>query len=688
MRAVIGFMVLFSFLAVTLAAQPLRMGDLTGIQADFQVWGKQASVHNYGLGSAVAVGDWNGDGIDDVAVGNHDQTVNSLNQAGEVYVFFGRANRPRETVDLGIQAADVTIQGLASGAQLGRSLAVGDVNGDGVADLIVGEPFLRRTVSYDAGAVYVFHGRGTWPTVTNSSSADLTVLGGQYGQFGMAVAAGDVNHDGTDDLIVGASEVGVSSTRTRVGQAYAIFTSKTFPARHVIDLAITSPDVTITGRDYADRLGISVASGDPNGDGIADMLVGSPMARPGARANAGEVYVIWGRTTWTPGYHVDLAATTGPQPDLLIEGKNLYDRLSWTMVTGDLNGDGIDDILTGAHRADPPSPRRVEGGIAYVFFGSRSFPANHVINLETATPDVAVYGKAEDDQLGFGCAIGDVDHDGVLDVILSAPRADYPNRDNCGAVYVIRGPFTGPTVRDFALQAADWEIYGPGPEAYLGNGAASLSDEFRSALATGDFNTDAATDIVAGAHRFSPASRAQAGGAFVVLGGFTYWLDPPRVNTTARIQIQAPAYPKHVPAGRGRVRRRGRHCHRHPDVPHQSRRDVLLLADDAGPFPGLCRFHRCPGRGRGPRGHSRCGRPGGIHPVHGVRAARSECALGRGRRGQPHTHHLRALNHTEPRVNPGRWSTPPPPGARGFLWVVASRSFRLLSRVVSVTVCP
>ena len=239
-----------------------------------------------------------------------------------------------ETVDLGIQAADVTIQGLASGAQLGRSLAVGDVNGDGVADLIVGEPFLRRTVSYDAGAVYVFHGRGTWPTVTNSSSADLTVLGGQYGQFGMAVAAGDVNHDGTDDLIVGASEVGVSSTRTRVGQAYAIFTSKTFPARHVIDLAITSPDVTITGRDYADRLGISVASGDPNGDGIADMLVGSPMARPGARANAGEVYVIWGRTTWTPGYHVDLAATTGPQPDLLIEGKNLYDRLSWTMVTG------------------------------------------------------------------------------------------------------------------------------------------------------------------------------------------------------------------------------------------------------------------------------------------------------------------------------------------------------------------
>jgi len=527
-----------------LESQAPRTVDLAGIQADFQVWGKQASTSNFGLGSAIASGDINGDGIDDLIVGNHDATSAAQNQAGEVYVFFGYANRPRETVDLSTMAADVTIGGPASGAQLGRALAVGDVNGDGTQDLIMAAPFLKRSGISDAGAVYVMHGKSTWSSIVSLSSADVTVLGGKdTGRLGKAISAGDINDDGADDLLIGASHVDLPHPRSNAGEAYAVFMSKTFPANHVIDLKVTTPDVTISGRDYADRLGLSVATGDPNGDGIADFLVGSPMARPDSRANAGEVYAIWGRKTWSSLYWVDLASSTGPAPDLLIKGQYLYDRLSWTIACGDLNGDSVDDILTGAHRADPKNPTRTEGGKAFVFFGKTDFPANHVIDLWTESPDMVINGSATNDQLGFGCTIGDVDNDGKPDILVSASRADYLTRTDCGSVYMLRGPFSSKTTVDLGLTSADWEIHGPASDAYLGNGAVSLNDEYRSALTVGDFNGDAIPDVLMGAPRYSAASRAQAGGAFAVYGGFSYWLDAPKINTTARIQIQAPAYP-------------------------------------------------------------------------------------------------------------------------------------------------
>jgi len=540
-----GLLFLVAGAAASLSGQTSRLVDLASVHADFQAWGKQAATGSYALGSAVATGDVNGDGVDDVIVGNHDQTVGANARAGEVYVFFGRANRPRQTVDLNTQAPDVTLQGATSGARFGRALATGDVNGDGILDIIVGQPFLGRPGISDAGAVYVFHGQKKWSSSLPAPSADLTVLGGAYnGRFGIAVAAGDVNGDGLKDLLVGASEVGAGGTRTRVGEGYAIFMSKSFPANHTIDMVTTTANVRITGRDYADRLGLSISSGDPNGDGIPDLLVGSPMARPDGRANAGEVYAIWGRKSWPTGeYHIDLAVTTGNQPDLLIKGQNLYDRLSWSIACGDVNGDGVDDILTGAHRADPWSPTRAEGGKAFVFFGSKTFPSNHVIDMSTTAPPVTIFGRATNDQLGFGCAIGDVDHDGKNDLVISASKADWNGRTDCGAVFVFRGPVTAPTTIDLGTTQADWEVYGPTSDALLGGGAVSLSDELNPALALGDFNHDAIPDLVMGAPRLSPANRAQAGGAFVAYGGFTHWIDAPRVGTTARIQIHAPAYP-------------------------------------------------------------------------------------------------------------------------------------------------
>ena len=488
-------------------------------------------------------GDFNADGIPDVLIGSPGADAPEAFGAGAAFVIFGRDASTQGTITQTVSVSDLDgetgfrMNGVSPNDSTGRSVAaVGDINGDGIDDLLIGAPGANPNDDQfvESGSAYVVFGVNVSEAGPFPAELDLANLDGNdgfringevgQGQAGSAVSsAGDVNSDGFTDIIIGAPWAWPNNS-PNAGSSYVIFGRDTslsgaFPSVFTLSDLNGSNGFRIDGEESSTSGGSVSVAGDVNGDGVDDLVIGAKRASPNSVQNAGSSYVIFGR---------DVSATGGfPEKielaNLIGTGFRIDGKLqSWTYSgaavsgAGDINGDGIGDFAIGVPNVDRNGINDV--GSLFIIYGKNvsidPFPT--ALNLGDVDGSIGfrIDGVFQNNRLGGAIGfVEDMNGDGFSDVLVGADKSGVTRRSFVifGRSVDISGGFPSFMTTDDLVDGTGFSIVA---ESHLDDAGTSLSG-------LGDFNNDGFNDLLVGAPSADSNTAPEAGSAFVVLGGIT-----------------------------------------------------------------------------------------------------------------------------------------------------------------------
>jgi hypothetical protein len=449
-----------------------------------------SSVAGAKFGAAMVTGDFNKDGFADLAVGAPGDQVGGV-AGGTVSVFYGSSTG----LGTGTRLTEKNVSGWAieAGDQFGASLAAGDFNKDGAADLAVGAPG-ETIVTTKSGAIVVFAGSASGLSSGRGLDETLSGESNQAGdQFGASLAGGDLNGDGFADLAIGTP--GKAPGTAPHGGFVIVFKGS---SSGVAKGWITYQKDAGGAAEAGDKSGAAMAIGNVTGDSHADLVVGAPGEAPGSSPAGGEIYVVPGAAD---GKGTGFGRTQANAGDTIEAG----DNFGASVAVGNFDKDGFADIAVGVPGEKPGNDPAGAGSIAVFPGASGSSTGFGVSERQAGVPPLA------GDKFGASVAAGEVDGDGFADLLVGAPGRPSGSVTAAGVAYLFGGLPRKPDT------SVNLNAGRPIRQADVGE-VDETSDAFGSAVAFGDLDKNGKAEAVIGASGEAPTGLPASGEAASVSG--------------------------------------------------------------------------------------------------------------------------------------------------------------------------